>query len=101
MTATTAAASGPPRKSAAKSGAADTDTTVPRGNRTGITLPTSARAVQKANPPTPAISGCSGNNEAAAAIETTAAAVVARIRRRTLVGTGLPYLRRSEEGPGV
>jgi hypothetical protein len=56
-----------------------------------MALLANVRAVQKATPTGPPISGRSGNSAKAAAIARTAAAVVAKIRRRTLEFTDLVH----------
>jgi hypothetical protein len=89
ITETMAAASGPPRIMDAKMGADPTETTLPRGNLTGIALATSVARVQKTSPSGPPTSWRTGNRKEAAAITTTAAATVARMRRLTLVFTGV------------
>jgi hypothetical protein len=86
---TTAAASGPPRIIAARIGAEPTDTTLPRGSLTGIALAMSVAIVQKTRPGIPPIASPIGNRKRAAAITRTAAATVARMRRITLVFTGV------------
>jgi hypothetical protein len=73
----------------AKIGAEPTDTTLPRGRRTGIALATSVATVQKMSPGMPPMLSRTGNRKIAAAITRTAAATVARMRRLTLVFTGL------------
>jgi len=72
----------------ARIGADPTETTLPRGNLTGIALATKVASVQKTSPGTPPIDALTGNRKEAAAITRTAAATVARIRRLTLVFTG-------------
>jgi hypothetical protein len=89
MNDTTAAASGPPRIIAARMGADPTDTTLPLGSRTGIALATSVASVQNTSPAVPPMAARIGNRKKAAAITTTAAATVTRIRRVTLVFTGV------------
>jgi hypothetical protein len=89
MNETIAAAAGPPRIMEARIGAEPTETTLPRGSRTGKALATSVANVQKIRPGTPPISGRIGNSKVAAAITRTAAATVARMRRITLVFTGV------------
>jgi hypothetical protein len=63
IAAITAAASGPPKIKLAIIGAAATDTTVPRGRRTGSELAARAAAVQNAIPTKPPIASWTGNSK--------------------------------------
>ena len=87
IAATTAPAAGPPRTVAARTGAAETDTTTPRGSTTGRALASSVATVQKTIPGIPPMGGWIWANVKTAAITTIAAAVVPRTSVRTLLST--------------
>src|SRR5688572_5444843 len=91
MRLTRAAAVGPPRSIEARIGADATETTTPRGRRTGSALAAKVAIVQNRSPGSPPISGRIGKRKKAAAITRIAAAMVARIRRVTLAFTGGVY----------
>jgi hypothetical protein len=89
MSVTIDAASGPPRIIAASIGAEPTDTTLPRGRRTGMALATRVASVQYRRPEGPPMADRTGKRNVAAAITTTATATVARIRVLTVAFTGV------------